>query len=365
MSDPVTNVQIEDVLSSIRRLVSEEAAPRAACARASDALAEPERLVLTPAQRVVEPELVSEPLRLADVSRPLDLGSVAEVWDAGQGAGLPGGAESADKTDKPDKSDKSDNFDAEPEESHRFDVDPDDDAPDKEHAEATPPEIPEVDMAAIGALIGRAIRPHPDDEPDAAFETKEPSAPFEETADTLDTPDVDAAPDWVADLHEEGAEAEPAPMPGSDAAVSLDDADPQARRTLETTVAELETMVGQSDQDWEPDALPLESADLLDWDDYLDDEVEANPTPKADPVALADDTPASDDTLVGAAAAAADLNDVLNDETSLIDEDMLRDMVAEIVRQELQGSLGERITRNVRKLVRREIHRALASQDFE
>jgi len=39
--------------------------------------------------------------------------------------------------------------------------------------------------------------------------------------------------------------------------------------------------------------------------------------------------------------------------------------VIEIVRQELQGELGERITRNVRKLVRREIHRALLSQGLE
>jgi cell pole-organizing protein PopZ len=43
---------------------------------------------------------------------------------------------------------------------------------------------------------------------------------------------------------------------------------------------------------------------------------------------------------------------------------MLREMVADIVRQELQGTLGERITRNVRKLVRREIHRALAAHDL-
>jgi len=48
-----------------------------------------------------------------------------------------------------------------------------------------------------------------------------------------------------------------------------------------------------------------------------------------------------------------------------LDEDMLRDVVSEIVRQELQGALGERITRNVRKLVRREIHRMLISQEFE
>ncbi len=50
---------------------------------------------------------------------------------------------------------------------------------------------------------------------------------------------------------------------------------------------------------------------------------------------------------------------------AMLDEEALRDMVSEIVRQELQGALGERITRNVRKLVRREIHRALASQELE
>jgi cell pole-organizing protein PopZ len=43
----------------------------------------------------------------------------------------------------------------------------------------------------------------------------------------------------------------------------------------------------------------------------------------------------------------------------------LRALVAEIIRAELQGALGERITRNVRKLVRREINRVLMSQDFD
>jgi hypothetical protein len=54
----------------------------------------------------------------------------------------------------------------------------------------------------------------------------------------------------------------------------------------------------------------------------------------------------------------------LTEEPALLDEDMLRDLVAEIVREELQGALGERITRNVRKLVRREIQRALTSQEI-
>ncbi|MGR3549535.1 hypothetical protein [Pseudooceanicola sp.] len=52
------------------------------------------------------------------------------------------------------------------------------------------------------------------------------------------------------------------------------------------------------------------------------------------------------------------------EDSTLLDESMLRDLVSEIVRQELQGALGERITRNVRKLVRREIHRALTAQDM-
>lgn len=47
------------------------------------------------------------------------------------------------------------------------------------------------------------------------------------------------------------------------------------------------------------------------------------------------------------------------------DEEALREMIAEVVQQELKGALGERITRNVRKMVRREIYRALAAQELE
>ncbi|PID35065.1 MAG: hypothetical protein CR964_01710 [Rhodobacterales bacterium] len=52
-------------------------------------------------------------------------------------------------------------------------------------------------------------------------------------------------------------------------------------------------------------------------------------------------------------------------EEALIDEEALRDMVRQLVREELQGTVGERITRNVRRLVRREIQRALTLQDFD
>ena len=60
---------------------------------------------------------------------------------------------------------------------------------------------------------------------------------------------------------------------------------------------------------------------------------------------------------------ADDLFDPLN--ASEIDIDMLRDMVSEIIREELRGTLGERITRNLRQLVRREIERALEAERAE
>lgn len=48
----------------------------------------------------------------------------------------------------------------------------------------------------------------------------------------------------------------------------------------------------------------------------------------------------------------------------LLGDDALKAKVAQLIRQELQGELGERITRNVRKLVRREIKRALDTRDI-
>lgn len=72
----------------------------------------------------------------------------------------------------------------------------------------------------------------------------------------------------------------------------------------------------------------------------------------------------TEQTAGGTSSAAADSLDYADD-SQLLDEEALRDIVSEIVRAELQGALGERITRNVRKLVRREIHRALTAQELE
>ena len=50
MSDPVANVEVEDVLSSIRRLVSDDSRP--SMKTATPVTLSPDRLVLTPALRV-------------------------------------------------------------------------------------------------------------------------------------------------------------------------------------------------------------------------------------------------------------------------------------------------------------------------
>ncbi len=50
---------------------------------------------------------------------------------------------------------------------------------------------------------------------------------------------------------------------------------------------------------------------------------------------------------------------------TVLDEAALQEIVRQMIREELQGDLGERITRNVRKLVRAEINRALIARDLD
>ncbi|WP_417626762.1 hypothetical protein [Pararhodobacter aggregans] len=77
-----------------------------------------------------------------------------------------------------------------------------------------------------------------------------------------------------------------------------------------------------------------------------------------------------------AAEPAADLADYLHsaandgdpalsgEEDTVLDEETLRLLVAQIVREELKGQLGERITQQVRKLVRAEIAKALDERSY-
>jgi hypothetical protein len=47
----------------------------------------------------------------------------------------------------------------------------------------------------------------------------------------------------------------------------------------------------------------------------------------------------------------------------ILDEEALRGVINAIVREELQGELGDRISRNLRKLIRRELADMMAERD--
>ncbi len=111
----------------------------------------------------------------------------------------------------------------------------------------------------------------------------------------------------------------------------------------------------------------------LDRPEAVDDAVtEADLPDTADRAPEGDPMPAA--AMAGAAAMAAEAADegeedgldlFSQDDEAIIDMEMLRDLISDVIREELQGPLGERITRNVRKLVRQEIARALETQKFE
>ncbi|MDP5216884.1 hypothetical protein Q5Y75_06610 [Ruegeria sp. 2205SS24-7] len=86
--------------------------------------------------------------------------------------------------------------------------------------------------------------------------------------------------------------------------------------------------------------------------------------PAVDEVDPAPETTATTHTEDAPQGAAASQQDSAISDGAVLDEESLRVLVAEILREELQGVLGERITRNVRKLVRREIQRALTARDL-
>lgn len=310
MSDPVTNVEIEDVLSSIRRLVSNGPQGRAAKPAAPPAKAPPEeRLVLTPSLRVDE----SPPTAQHD----------SFVWkDMLDEA----------KTEVPDSG-------MEP------DPEPETDS------------LPETDSAGL-----------------TADEAPETGALFQSRRAPLSRGNRPA---------EDEAEAA-APRPADAATLGL-----------EAQAAEFEAAIANREDQWEPDgtaddALAGRPVPTLDWRDLEEkteavipeDSPEAEPNwgmpdwastearAAAEPEAERQDAsaPAQDSAPDAAHTAGTETTDApqgLSIDDSLLDEDTLRDLIAEIVREELQGALGERITRNVRKLVRREIHRALTSQDFD
>lgn len=344
MSDPVTKAQIEDVLSSIRRLVSEDSRQpmrRSGLDAAPERPPSPdhasaEKLVLTPSLRVADPVAT-------------------------------------------DRDEDRDAQEAEAAFSEVFDEDVAD------FIEITPDL--EEDRPS-----GEVIEIAPEIEDDSAFEAE---LEFEDDGGELDdgSPDQDVEEDIVADIEDaapeeateldaEGEDIGEGAAPWTDPDATLfeaagvtvpsEHADDQGGETADETltrkVAQLERMISGQDEAWEPDGVQAgddysgTEVESMTWEDAspeTESTAQTTRTPLRAVPSIHDDPDTDSDEGEPVSAAMQGLED------AVLDEAALRELVADIVREELQGVLGERITRNVRKLVRREIHRALSIQDLD
>lgn len=172
--------------------------------------------------------------------------------------------------------------------------------------------------------------------------------------------------------------------PGATASISPHASD---GASLERTIAELEAAVAASFDDWEAEdsdgVAPIRARGHAAGDDIgarSEDSVDAPDDARAaSPARTQADTSRdydvqahrdpeearyADPDMPTEAETADKLADLAEEEDLLLDEEALRDLVAQVVREELRGTLGERITRNVRKLVRSEVARAIASRDL-
>ncbi|NNE53151.1 MAG: hypothetical protein HKN30_12220 [Sulfitobacter sp.] len=390
MSDPVSNAEVEDVLSSIRRLVSEDKRPMQK--RAPDTAKD--RLVLTPSLRV-EDEKPEEPFELSSdevvffdqtsddpVNEPLNANDPVAEGKAAETEPARDELEN-DYDSDPYGFDSADDEIAEHDDDlEQLEVEPPDEYEDQPASDASPDSSSDKLTQLLDELPEDEDHPSPkaEEEVQEAVETKtpeeEPAPVFEHhTYQEVDDEDGDE-PDETPDVDGKTAE-------------------------LTAKIAQLETAIGSIADTWEPDGTDGDDysgteAPAMAWEeeaDTLDSQTEKQheadyrgepePEPDVEPAPEAPEVPPSklSDFSRVTGAFATHRTDAphaeaeerpqpsapvdLGSDEQVLDEEMLRDLVSEIVREELQGALGQRITRNVRKLVRREIHRALTAQDLE
>jgi hypothetical protein len=150
---------------------------------------------------------------------------------------------------------------------------------------------------------------------------------------------------------------------------------PLAELALGAEEAELvaEIAPAQAEVDREPpapDPAPAESTWGEVGDDWLDEDLEllapGQVAPQAEsPVEQADTGTQARRPDVLKLSAEDMLTDGEGNPLTVLDEAALQQMIRQLIRDELKGVLGERITQSVRKLVRAEINRALAAHSLD
>ncbi|WP_099825705.1 hypothetical protein [Oceaniglobus indicus] len=333
MSDSVTNVEIEDVLSSIRRLVSVDASrtPPRNDAKSAQTFSAPDRatpqaprpprgekLVLTSDLRVKPGDPRRMPPRTDTDTLKQRIAELEAAVNAQSTEFEPDGSEDTSQ--------------------HRPSSIP--------HRTARPSETAVLPLSSDGIVDVGAFVLQDD------MRTAEAPNLSGERADETDEPEgaAEDAPTWSeisASLSDETLMAHLEAAQGADAFAADRAADAnEAAQASDDDAGVSHPESGHDAGQPQDDSAERTFAEVLDAEHHRAHPFNAS--------GMADDL---------AHAGGNDLS--LDDEDTLIDEEALREMVSEIVRQELQGALGERITRNVRKLVRREIMRAISIRDFE
>ncbi len=295
MSEPMTNHEIEDVLSSIRRLVSEDLrpAPGRSVAKPVDS-----KLILTPALRVVSENLPDD----VPANQPDDLPPVRAEHPPAEVSTLASFQDS-------------------------FDI------------VTAAPVISDNALRLVGAGL---------DETSGG----DPAPAVAEWDDGV----WDAAPATDEEMSDDGL-----------ADVDLDPAD-EAPMWTDTASGDVPAWDDTPAEAWVTEdpipflAHPRKAAVTPNplaqaWADRAEADVRAELQSVVEEKLAANSTPAAEPDPV--------VSSVFSDDAAPFDEEALRDIVRDIIREELAGSLGERITRNVRKLVRVEINRALSAREFE
>ena len=357
MSDPVTNMEIEDVLSSIRRLVAEGDKAKQEKKKEYGSLdAEPDKFVLTPALRISE----SEP---EESDAPMTLGSPIGFANAR--------ATQADELAEQTASLKDAFSGASDVEAEIDPVDAVAAEFDDTSAEAAVEET-ETSRASleetIAALEAAVIGSEEDFEPDGS-EMAPVSSWGDEEEVVFDSRRNDV---------EEAAPLEPLELTAAQAVppIAVVEDDPQEHSSDASD--EMAAVDEVSEQPAETAAAPVKTGRIFRVvPDHQPDEVEEEPPLQpAEPKGTAAMYHGSEaiveedhgDDLIedeGELTAPDDDIDGLLATGTTLDEELVKQIVAEVVKGELEGKLGETITRNVRRLVRREINRVLTHQELE
>lgn len=342
MSDSMSNVEIEDVLSSIRRLVAEGDKIKQEKKREYGDLSSPaERLILTSAHRVENSEVSQTELPASEAeASAIDMDAVRQEDDAekenerAEVQEIFVGEPHAVKDLKPVEADNDVGEDQTPSNVQPLVL--------KSENAANPRESLEATIAALEAAVEGDSTEF---EPDGSEVTSTPSwgnAPIAAFNSRRDDDQTDNAP------------TETAPHAVQDQTVSA--VQTQADDVESPKVLGPESRIFRVVPEMPPEEVRethenikerSETASLVPQDTHEEDygdEMIGGETREL----------ASDDNLETALA-----------DNILMDEEVMRKVVSEVLKGELEGKLGDTITRNVRKLVRREIHRVLTHQELE